>query len=258
MKRNAIEHQAQQMMINGGRVRVTQLLIHLPKKPMESISTPINVPPPDIPKQKTNQLINTSKQQSINHHCSIASFDSIESDSHISNSILTQQDKSTLETMTFTRTFTFERAKEQKINCAETYHEEQPVLSFYLDNNLSKPTKLLRLVKKRTQIVNSEYYLSSDEIQTNEPTLLQVKYLDGRQTLINFNALESFEKSRLLSTSISSRMNLSKISTTKDLSYGKRILNSFQRFFRSNPNEQTKPWQQKTILELLNEKKILK
>jgi len=240
------------MMINGGRVKVTQLVIHSPKKLVKSVLTPINTSL-NIPKQKTNQLINISEQ---NRYCSISSFDL--NDSHLSNSISTQQDKSTLETTTFTRTFTFERAKEQKINCAETYHEEQPVLSFYLDNNLSKPTTLFRLVKKRTQIVNSDYYLSSDEIQTNEPTLLQVKYLDGRRTLINFNALESFEKSRLLSTSISSRMSLSKISTTKDLSYGKRILNCFQRFFRSNSNEQSKPWQQKTILELFNEKKKLK
>jgi len=257
LKRNAIEHQAQQMMLNGGRVRVTQLLIHLPKKPFESVLTPINVSP-DIPKQKTNQLINTSKQQSINHRCSIASFDSSESDSHISNSISTQQDKSTLETTTFTRTFTFERVKEQKINYAETYHEEQPVLPFYLDNNLSKPTTLLRLIKKRTRVVNSEYYLSSDEIRTNEPTLLQVKYLDGRRTLTNLNALESIEKSQLSTASISSRMSLSKISTAKDLSYGKRVLNRFQNFFRPNSNEQSKPWQKKTVLELFNEKKKLK
>jgi hypothetical protein len=240
------------MMIKGGRVKMTQSVIHSPKKLIKSVLTPINASL-NIPKQKTNQLINISEQ---NRYCSISSFDS--NDSHLSNSISTQQDKSTLETTTFTRTFTFERAKEQKINCAETHDEQQPVLPLYLDNNLSKPTTLLGLIKKRTRVVNSKYYLSNDEIRTNEPTLLQVKYLDGRRTLTNLNALESFEKSQLLTTSISSRMSLSKISTKKDLSYGKRILNCFQRFFRSNSNEQSKPWQQKTILELFNEKKKLK
>lgn len=207
------------MIMNKEHVKMTQLHIHKPNKFSD------------------NSFVSTSKQEPRNHSCIVPDF-------HRLNSIQTSQEKSILETATLTRTYTFDRqrmdksdsGKEHENNSPERYHDEQ--------------STLLRLVKKRTGIVKSEYYLTNDEIKTNEPTLLQVKYFDGRPTLTNFDALESMEKSKLLR---SSRLNFSKTSITQDLSYGKRILNRVQTFIKPPSNDQTKPWQQKTLFGIFNE-----
>jgi hypothetical protein len=231
------------MLINKEHVKVTEVHIHEPKKPDKSVLMSKDDPP------------NFTNEQ---HHCPITNLSSTENKTHISNSIQIQQEKSTLETTTtLTRIFTFDRtcmeksdrAKEQEINDNETHIKEQSVLPFDLDkvNNLPNPSTFFRLIKKHTRTIKSGYYLHDDKMKINEPTLLQVKYVDGRQTLTDLNALESMQKFQL---------NLLKNSYKQDLSYRKRILNRVQSFLKStNSNEQSIPWQQKTVLELYYERK---
>lgn len=145
--------------------------------------------------------------------------------------------------------------------------------------NLPKASSILCSMKKYARTVSSEYHLSknNDNIN-NEPTLLQVKYFDGRLPLRNDHARESFRKSQTLSDSISARLNrvgLNKGSSTQDLtysgtsfntSYRKRMLNRFRTFIENNSfddtsstssstSSQTRPWQHKTMTELYNERK---
>jgi len=262
LKENAIEHQSEQLIINKENIKMTQLVFHTPKTFEKSIFIS-NDHSPNITKRKPDQLIDTFEQQSINHRYSITSLDSLEHNSHISNPIQTQQKESTFKTTTLTRTFAFDRVcmeksecvKEQNINGPETYIEEQSILPFYLNNKGNNPSPFFRLIKKHTRSVKSEYHLCNNEIKINDPLLFQMKYLDGRPTLTDFNALESLQKSQLLTNSISSRLSTSKISLIQDLSYRKRILNRVQTFFKSTSNDQSKPWQQKTIFELFNERK---
>ena len=96
---------------------------------------------------------------------------------------------------------------------------------------IPKSSTLLRLIKKRSRIINSEYYLSLDEIKINEPKLLQVKYSDGRPTLTNNNGLDSIENSQLLKTSISSRLSLSKNSIYTRTILSKTNSKSCTKFF---------------------------
>jgi hypothetical protein len=130
-------------------------------------------------------------------------------------------------------------------------------------------------MKKYARTIASEYRFShnNEEHTFNEPTLLQVKYLDGRLPLRNDLKIESFRKSQILSDSISDRLNRvgrAKMASTQDLtfpttsfnmSYRKRILNRFRTFIENNSFEpsplptQSRPWQHKTISELYNERK---
>jgi hypothetical protein len=208
LKENAIEHQSKPMIPHEEYAKVTQVLIHNDSS--------------NIIKQKIN-----GSKQSLNHRCSIISIDSIENDSYTSNTFQTHQ-----ETTTLIHTCTSERTCQERSDL-----KDQSVLPLYLD---TKPSSFLRSIKSRTRLVKSEYYFPNDEIPTTEPLLLKMKYLDGRPTLTDLNALESFQKSQFSS----------KISSAQNTSYGKRLFNRVQNFFKSPSS-----YQQKTIFELFNEKK---
>jgi hypothetical protein len=141
--------------------------------------------------------------------------------------------------------------------------------------NLTKAPSLLCLVKKYARTETTEYRLVHDNANGNisaEPTLLEVKYLDGRLPLKDDHARESFRKSQTLTRSIVNRLNrlgISKMASTQDLSsgttfntsYRKRVFNRFRNFIELNtpepppPIPQFRPWQHKTISELLQERK---
>jgi hypothetical protein len=127
-------------------------------------------------------------------------------------------------------------------------------------------------VKKYARTVTSEYrssHVHDNEKIFTEPTLLQVKYLDGRRPLKDDHARASFRKTQTLSDSISARLNrfgLSKMSSTQDLSsqtmpfnvsYRKRMFSRFRTLIDNNSSQlsQSIPWQHKTISELYNERK---
>ena len=131
-------------------------------------------------------------------------------------------------------------------------------------------------MKKYTRALKSEYQLNRNynnyENKFAEPTLLEVKYLDGRLPLRDDHARESFRQPQTLSTSISTRLNrisLHSMSLTKDLStsstsfsvpYRKRMFNRFRSFVEnsltgSTPSPQPSSWQHKTISELFSGKK---
>jgi hypothetical protein len=140
--------------------------------------------------------------------------------------------------------------------------------------NPSKGSSILFSMKKYARTITSDYHLTHNNSNIfNEPTLVQVKYFDGRLPLKNDHTRESFQKSHTLSDSISSRLNrlgLTKMASTQDLSfqttsfntsYRKRMLNRFRTFIENNlsespsPSPQSRPWQHKTISELYNERK---
>lgn len=83
--------------------------------------------------------------------------------------------------------------------------------SFHPTNRSS----FLRHVRKGYQTVQSAYYPLTDE-----PSLIQMKYFDGRPTLIDWNALE-----------ISHRTSSSSISS----SYRRRVFHRLENFFRFSP-----------------------
>lgn len=83
-----------------------------------------------------------------------------------------------------------------------------------------RKTSILRFDRKRYRTIQSEYNPC-----TAEPSLLQMKYFDGRPTLIDLNAVETFEKSR--------QSTCSNISDSS--SYRKRIFNRLQNFLRYSP-----------------------
>jgi hypothetical protein len=144
-------------------------------------------------------------------------------------------------------------------------------------NDLSKAPSLLCAMKKYARTVTSEYRLNQNNLNGNtsaEPTLLQVKYLDGRRPLKDDYAQDSYRKSQTLTGSIATRLNrigISKMSSTQDLSsgtsfnisYRKRMVNRFRSFIENNSSESTqpppvpksRPWQHKTISELFHDKK---
>lgn len=107
--------------------------------------------------------------------------------------------------------------------------------TFTLDRTcIKKLQHTARLIKKHSRFVKSEYDLLTNEIKSIEPSLLRMKYLDGRPTLIDLNAIESFQKSH---------------------THQKRILNCLQTFLNPPSTDQSKSWQHKTIFELINERK---
>lgn len=140
-------------------------------------------------------------------------------------------------------------------------------------DNFSKSSSILCRMKKYARTVSSEYRLpqGNETKLSNEPTLLEVKYLDGRLPLKDDTARESFRNNHL-SGSVSSRLNrisLHKMSSTQDLSETtkslngscrKRILSRFRTLLENNIGEeqgssQPRPWQHKTISELFHERK---
>ncbi len=135
-------------------------------------------------------------------------------------------------------------------------------------------SSILSSMRKYARTITPDYRLSHNNSNIfNEPTLIQVKYFDGRLPLKNDHARESFQKSHTFSDSIASRLNrlgLTKMASTQDLSfpttsfnisYRKRMLNRFRTFIENNltespsPSPQSRPWQHKTISELYNERK---
>jgi hypothetical protein len=161
------------------------------------------------------------------------------------------------------------------IDDSEVEHHSSIPYSISVSNNPSKPSSLISSIKKYARTITSEYHLThyNNENTFTEPTLLQVKYLDGRLPLTDDQARESFRKNQTLSGSISNRLNrfgLTKISSTQDLSsettsfnisYRKRMLNRFRTFIENNSTNsssisQSRPWQHKTITELFNERKL--
>ena len=126
----------------------------------------------------------------------------------------------------FTRTFAFDQS------CIQKLHNLDQSSDFAF-----KPPVLLRLFKPYNRNIKSEYYHSTNEIYTDEPSLIQMKYHDGRPTLIDQNVLKSFEKSH-----------------RSDVSYCKRIINRLQTFLKPSPTELSRPWQHKTIFELFKTK----
>ncbi len=159
------------------------------------------------------------------------------------------------------------------MDIARSEHHPSIPRSTSVSNSLTNPSSssILCSMKKYARTVASEYRLThhNNENLFTEPTLLQVKYLDGRRALKDDHARESFQKIQTLSGSISNRLNrlgLSKMSSTQDLSspttsfnnsYRKRILNRFRMLIENNSTEesQPRPWQHKTISELFNERK---
>jgi hypothetical protein len=183
----------------------------------------------DIIKLETNDKINEheslsnpTEQQSIDIQCSITS---LASTSHV------DQQKPIIETTTFTRTLAFDHT------CIDKYNrvEEQKMYSIETTTNTSI---FRRLIKNGTRIMKSKYDLSNYKIKSNEPSLIQIKYLDGRTTLTDIDAQESYTSSRL--------------SLSTHSSYRKRIFNHFQTVFKPNSTEQ---WQRKSVFGLFNERK---
>ncbi|CAF0868819.1 unnamed protein product [Rotaria sp. Silwood1] len=153
--------------------------------------------------------------------------------------------------------------------------------SLPISNSLSKASSIICLMKKYARTVKSDYLLSHNKSNTvnlsSEPKLLQVKYLDGRLPLNDEQARESLRKNSTLTDSIASRLNrfgLQNTSSTQDLSssptpsfyasYRKRMFNRFRSYVENNfiqppPSSvpQSRPWQHKTISELLSEKKYV-
>ena len=140
-------------------------------------------------------------------------------------------------------------------------------------NQPSKSSSIRYLMKKYARTVTSEYRLAhhQNEKRAAEPTLLEVKYLDGRLSFKDDSARESFRQPRSLNESFSSRLNRlggSKVSSIQDLSatkkpleepYRKRMFNRFRNLLDQEPAQaqsfQPRPWQHKTIIELFYERK---
>jgi hypothetical protein len=167
-------------------------------------------------------LSNPTEQQSIDIHCSITS---LASTSHV------DQQKPIIETTTFTRTLAFDHT------CIDKYNrvEEQKMYSIetITNSSISKTSTFRRLIKNGTRIMKSKYDLSNYKIKSNEPSLIQIKYLDGRTTLTDIDAQESYTSSRL--------------SLSTHSSYRKRIFNHFQTVFKPNTTES---WQRKSLFGL--------
>ncbi|CAF3648972.1 unnamed protein product [Rotaria socialis] len=236
----------------------------------------------------------TSEQQSRNDSYSNESLDSIENNSpkissqqtrktttfahltsqrRLNSTIQIQRENPIAEKTTLTHTFAFDRTCMIKYNRVknEKIDQDEIVLPFYLNhkpkidnsallfNNSITKSPVFRLAKKRSQTIKSEYYLPDEVMKSSEPSLLQVKYLDGRATLVNNHIRELSEKSENLSNSISSRTSVSKMFHTEDISLyeslRKRISNRFQNILKSSSTEKPKTWQHKTIFELFSERK---
>ncbi|CAF2146485.1 unnamed protein product [Rotaria magnacalcarata] len=157
------------------------------------------------------------------------------------------------------------------------HHSLKPSLP-PISNSLTKSSSILGLMKKYARAVKTEYRFAhkNSNNPSAEPTLLEVKYLDGRNTLKDVDARESFKKPQKLSSSIASRINrlgLHNRASTQDLasttssfyaSYRTRMLNRFRSFIENNLAEpplptsslpQSRSWQHKSITELFHENK---
>ncbi|CAF2146418.1 unnamed protein product [Rotaria magnacalcarata] len=216
-----------------------------------------------------NNLPKISSQQTRK----TTTFANLASQRKLNSTKQVQRENSIAEKTTLTHTFEFDRTcmiKHNRVKNEKIYHDET-VLPFYLNhtskidnstllsNNPTTKFPVFRLAKNRAQTIKSEYYLPDEAIKSTEPSLLQVKYLDGRATLVNNHIRELLEKPENLSSSISSRMSVSKMFHTEDISLyeslRKRISNRFQNILKSSSTGKPKTWQHKTVFELFSERK---
>lgn len=216
--------------------------------------------PCSIPCRTTTTFANLSSERKFNH-------------------IQIQRQKPTEKTVTLARTLPFNhrhiqncnRINDEKSRSIESNNKREIIDPFYLNNkqntdatsttsiDSTKTSTLTRFSTRNSRKMKYECYLSDDDIKTNEPCLLRLKYLDGRATLINNNIRESPERSTCSSKSASLRSNLSKLFHPNDISpsssYRKRLLNHFQNIFKPHSTEKIRPWHHKTIFEVFNERK---
>lgn len=159
------------------------------------------------------------------------------------------------------------------IDGSEIDHPISTYPSIAKTNSHSKASSILSSMRKYAQTLKNEYSVSNHNSSFNEPTLLQVKYLDGRLLLRDDQARESFRQNQTISGSFANQLNRlqpTKMCSTQDLSqttfhmsYRKRMLNRFRAFVENNSvdfptplsSSQTRPWQHKTVAELFNERK---
>lgn len=109
------------------------------------------------------------------------------------------------------------------------------------NRSFSKGSSLISLMKKYARTMSSEYRLSNEDRMRSidEPTLIQVKYLDGRISLPKTQSIHDVSQTG---------------------SYRKRFANRFrtiieQNFLEPSNFDPSKPWQQKTLAELFYERK---
>ncbi|CAF1281559.1 unnamed protein product [Adineta ricciae] len=103
----------------------------------------------------------------------------------------------------------------------EKYHRVKEQIK--TNSNASKSSTVLRLIRDRTRHVKSKYTLSNKESLSNEPELLNVKYLDGRPSLSHPNYSKKLVSESNLSTSSS---------------YGKRLMNHVQMLLKPSSHSQ--------------------
>lgn len=167
---------------------------------------------------------------------------------------------------------------------SEIHRSKYSVSSTSPNSHSKPPSSILCLMKKCARSIKTEYrlgHIKATDSSPSEPTLLEVKYLDGRLPLKDEATRESFRKAPRLSSSIASRLNrlgLSNKGSTQNLhsaaasfysSYRKRVVNGLRTFVENNlaePPVPTSPsssasvplsrsWQHKSIIELFQERK---
>ncbi|CAF4392234.1 unnamed protein product, partial [Adineta steineri] len=114
------------------------------------------------------------------------------------------------------------RIKEQKITHTQMNN------SFSISNKQSKSSTLFRFIKNQTRHIQTKYNMSNHEMKSNEPSLVQIKYFDGRSSLIDMN----IQGSQILSNPVSPLSSSSKFSSRK------RIFNHFSIFSRTTSTEE--------------------
>lgn len=164
--------------------------------------------------------------------------------------------------------------REASINDDSDFDKMSSIPSTPISNSLSKASSILCLMKKYVQTVKSDYRFTlhkSKESILSEPTLLQVKYLDGRNPLRDGQERESFQQDQLVNDSISNRLGLQNRSSSSKLSsstasfmgsYRKRMFSRFRTFVENYsletqqpPLPHAVPWQHKNVSELFHHKK---
>ncbi|CAF1315765.1 unnamed protein product [Adineta steineri] len=219
--------------------RTNRILFHTPKKLDKSVSASDN-DFTDSMELQTNCPIIEEEPMDINS--SLTSLDSIDKDLLIENNyypVLTQQKANYIEEeqktpineiKTLKRRLApndeykekSNRIKEQKI--AHT----QMSNSFSITNKQSKSSTLFRFIKNQTRHIQTKYNMSNHEMKSNEPSLVQIKYFDGRSSLIDMN----IQGSQILCNPVSPLSSSSKFSSRK------RILNHFSIFSKTTSTEQ--------------------
>ncbi|CAF0962158.1 unnamed protein product [Adineta steineri] len=219
--------------------RTNRILFHTPKKLDKSVSVSDN-DFTDSMELQTNCPIIEEEPMDINS--SLTSLDSIDKDSLIENNyypVLTQQEANYIEEeqktpineiKTLKRRLApndeykekSNRIKEQKI--AHTQMNN----SFSISNRQSKSSTLFRFIKNQTRHIQTKYNMSNHEMKSNEPSLVQIKYFDGRSSLIDMN----IQGSQILCNPVSPLSSSSKFSSRK------RILNHFSIFSKTTSTEQ--------------------